>query len=248
MKKLRGLNDSSSPGPDGIHPKILKEGADFLAKPLTTIFNKSLESSILPRDWLMATVVPIHKKGPRQQPANYRPISLTSIPCKILESVIRDELMEHLSTNNHLSQHQHGFRPRRSCSSQLLEALNEWSLMLERGDSVDAVYLDFQKAFDSVPHMRLITKLRKYGVTGKLLDWIRAFLTGRKQQVLVGGQTSTWAPVVSGVPQGSVLGPTLFVVYINDLPETVQNSIKMFADDTKIYTNVSKHRTIQPPE
>ena len=125
------------------------------------------------------------------------------------------------------------------CSTHLLEVVNEWSLILEGGDPIDTVYLDFQKAFDSVPHMRLLRKLQRYGVSGHLLRWMKAFLIGRHQQVVVGGHTSAWAPVSSGVPQGSVLGPVLFIVYINDLPEIVQSSVKLFADDTKIYRNVS---------
>ena len=237
--KLAGLKPSSSPGPDKIHPRILREGAEFLARPLSVIYSKSLESNCLPGDWTLGTIVPIFKKGNRQLPKNYRPVSLTAIPCKILESIVKDEVMEHLTTGGYLSKEQHGFRAKRSCSTHLLEVINEWSQIIESGDPIDALYLYFQKAFDSVPHMRLLSKLERYGVSGKLLRWISAFLTGRQQQVVVGGQTSSWAPVSSGVPQGSVLGPVLFIVYINDLPETVQSSMKLFADDTKIYSNVS---------
>ena len=237
--KLKGLKTSSSPGPDNVHPRVLKEGAEFLAKPRAIIFSKSLDNSYLPNDWTLGTIVPIFKKGNRQLPRNYRPVSLTAIPCKILESIIKDELMKHLTAGDLLAAGQHGFRSRRSCNTQLLEVINEWSLIIEQGDPIDTLYMDFQKAFDSVPHERLLNKLQSYGVSGKVLKWVKAFLTGRQQQVVVGGQASAWAPVSSEVPQGSVLGPALFILYINDLPEAVQSSVKLFADDTKIYCNVS---------
>ena len=238
-EKLTHLKSTSSPGPDGIHPQVLKEAAEQLAKPLAILFNKSLDVSCLPDVWKLGVVVPIHKKGDRQQASNYRPVSLTSIPRKVLESLIRDCLMSHLEDEQQLSRHQHGFRPKRSCTSQLLEALDEWSSCLEGGDPVDALYLDFRKAFDSVPHQRLLLKVESYGVSGKLKQWIASFLSGRHQQVVIRGCSSLWAPVTSGVPQGSVLEPALFIMYINDLPESVHSSINIFADDTKLYHNVS---------
>ena len=143
--------------------------------------------------------------------------------------------MLHLSSNNLFSASQHGFRPGRSCDTQLLEVLDDWTRHIENGQPVDSVYLDFRKAFDAVPHSRLLSKLRGYGVNGKLLTWIRSFLTDREQRVVVDGSSSGWVPVASGVPQGSVLGPILFLVYINDLPDVVQAQTKIFADDTKIY-------------
>ena len=237
--KLKGLKTTSSPGPDRIHPRVLTEAADQLAEPLTVIYNKSIQSGCLPDDWKLGTVVPILKKGDKSKPENYRPVSLTAIPCKVLESIIRDQLMAHLEDRQLLSRHQHGFRPGRSCMSQLLEVMDDWTRNIERGDPIDAVYLDFRKAFDSVPHQRLLHKLESHGVTGKLKTWISSFLTDRRQQVVIRGCSSPWAPVTSGVPQGSVLGPTLFVIFINDLPDTVHSSIKIFADDTKIFNTVS---------
>ena len=236
---LDGLNTSSSPGPDGIHPRILKEASSQVAQPLTMLFQKSLNTGILPKEWKLGTVVPIFKKGNRQDPGNYRPVSLTAVPCKILETLIRDCLMTHLMTEGLLHSDQHGFRPRKSCSSQLLEVLQDWSCSVEHGESVDVLYLDFRKAFDAVPHQRLLRKVESYGISGSLKRWIAAFLQDRSQQVVVRGHSSQWTSVSSGVPQGSVLGPVLFIIYINDLPEVVSSSIKIFADDTKIYRNVS---------
>ena len=241
-QKLSRLNCTSSQGPDSIHPRVLKEAAEHLARPLSVIFRKTISTGCLPSDWKLGQVVPIFKKGDRHDPGNYRPISLTSIPCKILESIIKDQLMCHLESNELLSKDQHGFRSRRSCTSQLLEVIDEWSISFEEGKPVDVLYLDFKKAFDSVPHQRLLSKLETYSITGHLRCWISSFLSGRSQRVVVRGCHSPWAPVLSSVPQGSVLGPGLFIIYINDLPDSVRSSIKIFADDTKIYHAMSCKR------
>ena len=237
--KLASLNPSSAPGPDGIHPRILRETSHVICIPLALFFNRVLETGAIPHEWKLGRVVPIFKKGDKKDPRNYRPVSLTSVPCKVLESLVRDRLVAHLTDSHLLSVTQHGFRPKRSCNTQLIEVLEDWSAAVESHCPVDVVYLDFQKAFDSVPHQRLLHKLQCYGVTGKLLKWIKSFLSGRRQQVVLRGCASDWTDVDSGVPQGSVLGPLLFLVYINDLPETVQGNIKMFADDTKLYSTVS---------
>ena len=239
QSKLSILKVTSAPGPDDIHPRVLREAHCSLSVPLSHLFRRSLDTGCIPCDWTLARVVPIHKKGDRQDPSNYRPVSLTAIPCKVLESLIRDQLLTHLTEQGLLSEHQHGFRPRRSCSSQLLEVLESWTRELEDSSPIDVVYLDFRKAFDSVPHSRLLAKLQSYGVSGKLLTWIEAFLTGRKQQVVLDGSHSPWTEVASGVPQGSVLGPLLFLVYVNDLPDAVHCDIKLFADDAKLFSRVT---------
>lgn len=233
--KLKSLRVTGSPGPDGMHSRILQETASTIATPLARLFRRSLDSGVLPDDWKKGLVVPIFKKGSKQDPSNYRPISLTSIPCKILEAILREGIMDHLNTHQLLSPDQYGFRPKRSCAAQLLHTLQEWSQMIEEGNTVDAIYLDYSKAFDAVPHQRLLTKLKSYGIGGKLLKWIGAFLTSRRQQVVINGVCSDWVPVSSGVPQGSVLGPLLFVIYINDMSVSTECPLKIFADDTKIY-------------
>ena len=241
-KKLLALNPTSAPGPDEVHSRILRELGHSLAHPLTLLYQRSMDTGMLPEVWKLGKVVPIYKKGDKHNPGNYRPVSLTSVSCKVLESLIRDALMQHLTTHGLLSDAQHGFRPKRSCSTQLLATIDAWSRMLEEGTAVEVVYLDFQKAFDSVPHRRLLCKLGCYGVSGKLLSWIEAFLSERWQQVTIGGCDSSLVPVASGVPQGSVLGPLLFLLYVNDLPDVVSCPVKLFADDTKLFSGVSNDR------
>ena len=237
-RRLSALKACSAPGPDGIHPCVLRETHQELREPLSLLFRRSLDMGRVPSQWKLGRVTPIFKKGDKTDPGNYRPVSLTAVPCKVLESLIRDKLLQHLTEYELISDNQHGFRPKRSCSTQLLGVLEDWSKALELHSPVDIMYLDFQKAFDAVPHQRLLHKLRCYGVSGKLLAWIQSFLTDRKQHVVLQGCSSDWSNVASGVPQGSVLGPLLFLLYINDLPENVNDHIRIFADDTKLYSAV----------
>ena len=235
LQVLKNLKISKSPGPDGIHPRILRELCHELAHPLLSLFNKTVQDGELPSSWKEAEVKPIFKKGSKEDPGNYRPVSLTSIICKIFENFVRDALYTHLITNSLLSKEQYGFCKKRSCVSQLIVTLNEWFTYLDNKVPIDAAYLDFRKAFDSVPHQRLIYKLKCYGIRGKVLEWITSFLSNRSQYVNVNNNFSDKTPVTSGVPQGSVLGPCLFIYYINDLPELIKCLIKIFADDTKAY-------------
>lgn len=245
-KYLLLLNGSKSMGPDNIHPLIVKSMANTFSKPLTLIFQKSIDTGKIPKEWKDARVTPLFKnKGSKLDAGNYRPVSLTSIVCKTLEKVIRKEMIDHLITNNLLSDSQFGFRSGRSCILQLLDVMEDWSLYMDNNISWDTLYLDFAKAFDKVPHKRLLKKLYSYGIRGSILEWITDFLTGRRQQVAVKGEKSEWQNVISGVPQGSVLGPVLFIIFINDLPDVVESIVKIFADDTKIYAPTSKSDVLQ---
>ena len=242
QKHLEKLKVTKSPGPDQMHPKFLNETSKSISTPLAHIFNISMQTGKLPDNWKKANVTPLHKKGPKNLVENYRPISLTSIVCKTMEKFIRDIILDHMEKHKLFTIHQHGFRKGRSCVTQLIEVLDDWTEQLDNKNAIDTIYLDFQKAFDTVPHQRLINKLQSYGICGKILGWIKDFLANRKQKVVINGTGSNWISVTSGIPQGSVLGPILFTIYINDLPDVVQNIVKLFADDTKLYAVVNEEK------
>ena len=237
-KKLKALKLSKSEGPDGFHPRILFELADVLASPLCDIFNKSISTGCVPNAWKIGEVTPIFKKGDKKLPCNYRPVSLTSVICKVMESLIRDQIVDHMVNNKLFNERQYGFVPGRSCMTQLLLVLDKWTEMLDNGYPIDIIYLDFAKAFDKVPHVRLLEKIKAYGINGEIFNWIKNFLNNRKQRVKVNGIFSNWQDILSGIPQGSVLGPILFVIYINDLPDLVDSFIHLFADDTKMFNSI----------
>ena len=237
-QKLAKLKENRACGPNLIHTKILIELQAELVLPLVYIFNRSLQDGRLPQVWKQAIVCPIFKKGDRADPAKYRPVSLMSCICKILESICY-AIYDHLQVNNILCNEHLGFRSGRSCNLQLLETLQEWSCMVDKGEGCDILYLDYSKAFNTVPHERLPVKLMAVGITGKILNWIGNLLHCRQQRVVVEGVCFSWIHVCSGVPQGSVLDPVLFVIYINDLPKCVSFRIRMYADDTRCFSRIN---------
>ena len=232
---LKTLDPNKSTVPTCIHPKILKEAAEQLSKPLTFIYNVSVKQGKVPEPWKTGYVSAIHKSGDRHDRGNYRPITITSCLMRVLEKIIKVQLLKHLEESEYISDHQHGFTAKRSCLTNLLHATEELIKKYDSGHIIDEIFLDFSKAFDKVPHQRLIYKLKRAGVNETALSWIESFLQGRKQYVRLNGTLSRLRNVTSGVPQGSVLGPLLFLVFINDLPDCITSNVKLFADDTKLY-------------
>ena len=238
-KKLTKLRTDKSCGLDGVHPLLLNKLADTMSFPLAIIFNTSIRTGQVPQIWKEGVVTAIFKnKGKRCVAANYRPITLTSVVCKILEKIIVELLEDHLKRNYLKTTKQHGFTPKKSTTTNLIEALNIWSEALSHGLPVDIIYLDYEKAFDKVPHHRLILQLTKYGVQGNILNWVQDYLRNRTQKVRVNGCYSKTSPVLSGVPQGSVLGPALFLIFVADVADIVKNFISLYADDTKLFSYI----------
>ena len=240
VSKINNMKENKSPGVDGISPKILKETVEQISTPLAHVFNMSLKEGIVPFEWKEANIIPLFKKGSRNKSVNYRPVSLTSVICKLLETIIRDHMMDFLIKHKLINPSQHGFLKAKSCLTNLLCFLEEITKWVDDGSPVDVIYLDFQKAFDKVPHQRLISKLKSHGMGNSIINWIEQWLKDRRQRVVVDGEVSSWKSVLSGVPQGSVLGPILFLVYINDLEEGVTGKILKFADDTKLFRKVKE--------
>lgn len=222
-------------GPDGIPTTLIKQGGTDIPLLLLNLFNLSMQSSHVPSHWKHAIVIPHHKKGPKDKLANYRPISHTSILLKIMEKIVKDQTSDFLLSRNLISKSQHGFIKRRSCQSCLLELLNNITNSVDNGKAYIIVFLDMRKAFDQVPHDRLLTVLSKHGIQNPLLSWFKSYLDGRTQAVQIGSQLSSRRPVTSGVIQGSVLGPLLFLIYINDVVDALKHgSPYLFADDIKV--------------
>ena len=245
IKLLKGINASKACGPDLIPSRILKEGAEEIGEILQAIFQQSIDTGSVPYDWRTANISAIYKKGDKSKAANYRPVSLTSVTCKILEHIIFTNIMKHLQEQNILVHFQHGFRSGHSCESQLVITVDDLAKTIDEKGQSDLLILDFSKAFDTVPHQRLLHKLSYYGIGGSTHNWISSWLTQRTQKVVIDGESSEEVTVDSGVPQGTVLGPLMFLIYINDIADDISSSIRLFADDCLLYRPIRSHDDVK---
>ena len=242
---LKNINIGKATGPDNISANLLKMCGDTLVVPIKIIFLNILRTGIFPAQWKQANVTPVHKKKDKQLVENYRPISLLPILSKIFERIVFKNLYNHLVANNLISKNQSGFRPGDSCSNQLLFLINEIHKAFDDKNCLEvrSVFLDMSKAFDKVWHQGLIFKLKQNGVCGQLLKLLSDYLSNRFQRVVINGQSSSWAPILSGVPQGSVLGPLLFLIFVNDLETGITSNVKFFADDVSLFSIVRDPQT-----
>ena len=240
---LRSVKVKTASGPDGISSHMLRHTAYAISPTLTKLFNASLSTGAVPSDWKVSNITPVFKgKGDPRCVMNFRPISLLSLPSKILERIVHNHLLNHLLSNDLLSSRQFGFRPSSSTQEALLFATHDWSCYLDKGLSVAAVFFDLSKAFDKVPHCQLLSALANVGVSGSLLNWFRSYLSNRSQRVVLDGYTSEVHPVTSGVPQGSILGPLLFSIYVNSLTKITlcqDFTMIMYADDIVLYKPIT---------
>ncbi len=245
QKVLKSLNVSKATGPDNIGNFALKICADAIALPLAQLFNHSLQVNKFPSKWKFSHVVPVHKNKSRNDKCNYRPISLLCNISKVMERLVHDKLYSYLTSNSFLTPLNSGFRKQDSAVNQLVALNDSICKSLDQKHDVRAVFLDLSKAFDRVWHRGLLFKLRQLGITGPILSWLESYLSDRHQRVVIDGQSSEWIKTESGVPQGSILGPLLFLVFVNDLVKDIQTNIRLFADDTSLFHSITDSHTTE---
>ena len=236
--KISNLKTNKATGPDDIAPRLIRLLGETVVLPLTSLFNLSFKTGVVFQEWKTAKLTTVHKKDDETDRGNYRPLSILSVPSKILESCVNDAIVDHVLNSNRLvTDNQWAYRKGYSTELLLVHLTETWRDAIDSGLVVGAAFIDFKKAFDCVDHDILLNKLQcQFGIRGPLLNWLTSYLTSRLQYTVLNGQRSRFSSVSSGVPQGSVLGPTLFVLYTSDLVESVQSgTVHMYADDTTIY-------------
>ena len=238
---IQSMNADSAPGPDLVHGHFIKNVYCYLIQPLKLLFRKCIENGSVPEEWKKGIIVPLYKKNKKpENPSSYRPVCLTSIICKLLERIVHKYLMVYLKQKDLISPSQHAFLAKKSTGTNLIECLNDWTQLIDAKKPVDIVYIDLAKAFDSVSLQKLLFRLRKIGIGGPLMEFFRSFLIGRSNCVRIKRVYSPYEPVLSGIPQGTILGPALFILYINSIAEIPTSStIQLYADDAKLYRGIS---------
>ena len=237
-KKIKNLDPNKAHGNDKISIRMTKLCGISISKPLAIIFQNCLRSGKFLSKWKKANVVSTFKKGDKQCIKIFRQVSLLPVCGKVFEWLLYNNMFSFFSENDLTSPKQSGFRPVDSCTNQLLSISHEILSVFDDGHEVRGVFLDISKAFDSVWHEGLLFKLQQSGISGELITLIKDFLSSRKQTVVLNGQHSSWADVKAGVPQGSILSPLLFLIYTNDLPKGLNSNVKLFADDTLLFSVV----------